>query len=101
MRLGVGAVPGTAGLLVATAIVELLVADDSFGPLSLGGEKDDDEAVVVVAADDDADDDDDDDDDDDADEADDDAAAARSSKQGAVFRREHRPGEIMMARCYY
>ena len=35
------------------------------------------------------------------DEADDDAAAARSSKQDAVFRREHRPGEIMMARCYY
>ena len=38
---------------------------------------------------------DDDDDDDDA------AAAARSSKQDAVFRREHRPWEIMMARCYY
>ncbi len=46
--------------------------------------------------------DDEDDDEDDAnDEADDDAAAARSSRQDAVFRRENRLGEIMMARCYY
>ena len=32
--------------------------------------------------------------------ADDAAAAARSSRQDAVFRRENRLGEIMMARCY-
>jgi hypothetical protein len=36
-------------------------------------------------------------DDDDDDDADDDAAAARSSRQDAVFRRENRLGEIMMA----